>query len=104
MVTLLCGLRARVAKDRATPVQGSTDMPNTSPGMPVWVDLATTDLAGATEFYTQLFGWTAHPSPEPEAMGYTIFNKDGKAAAGMGPVMGEGAPVAWTTQIHVVDA
>ena len=85
-------------------VRRSEDMANMSPGMPIWVDLATSDLAGATEFYTQLFGWTAHVSPEPEAMGYTIFNKDGKQAAGMGPLLGEGAPVAWSTQFHVVDA
>ncbi|MGC5022631.1 VOC family protein [Micromonospora sp. DT47] len=79
-------------------------MANTSPGMLVWVDLSTSDLAGATDFYTQLFGWTAHVAPEPEAMGYTIFNKDGKPAAGAGPLMAEGNPVAWLTHLNVTDA
>ena len=27
------------------------------PGMPIWLDLATTDLAAAREFYGVLFDW-----------------------------------------------
>ena len=29
------------------------------PGTICWIDLASTDAAGATEFYCELFGWTA---------------------------------------------
>ena len=28
-------------------------------GVPSWIDLGTTDVAGATAFYTGLFGWDA---------------------------------------------
>ncbi|WP_020519957.1 VOC family protein [Catelliglobosispora koreensis] len=58
---------------------------------------------GARDFYTNLFGWPAHVSPEPEAMGYTLFHKDGKAAAAAGPLMNQAMPVAWMTQVSVTD-
>ena len=29
------------------------------PGTICWIDLASTDADGATEFYCELFGWTA---------------------------------------------
>lgn len=72
-------------------------------GTPSWVDLATPDLDGARTFYSALFGWTPIPSPEPEAGGYTNFLLDGKAVAGVGPIMGEQQPPAWTTYIATDD-
>ena len=48
-----------------------------APGVPTWVDLSTTDLKGATGFYTQLFGWDAEVTPEPEAGGYTTYRIEG---------------------------
>lgn len=74
------------------------------PGTPIWVDLGTSDLADAQRFYGELFGWTAHVSPEPQAGGYTIFNKDGKPVAGAGPLFSEDQPVAWSTYVATDDA
>lgn len=72
-------------------------------GVPSWVDLGTANLEDATRFYTGLFGWTAHVSGD-EYGGYTIFNVAGRAAAGAGPLFGEGQPTAWSTYIATVDA
>lgn len=79
-------------------------MTATAPGIPNWVDLGTSDLVSATRFYTQLFGWTAHVSPEPEAGGYTIFTKDGKPVAGAGPLFAADQPTVWSTYIATDDA
>ncbi|HEU4346647.1 MAG TPA: VOC family protein [Actinoplanes sp.] len=73
------------------------------PGVPTWVDLGTADLEDATRFYTGLFGWTAHVSGD-EYGGYTIFNLDGRPAAGAGPLFGEGQPTAWSTYLATADA
>jgi predicted enzyme related to lactoylglutathione lyase len=74
------------------------------PGAPSWVDLASPDLAATKAFYTELFGWTAHTAPEPEAGGYTIFNLDGVPAAAAGPQFNEGQPPAWTWYAAAPDA
>jgi predicted enzyme related to lactoylglutathione lyase len=74
------------------------------PGVPNWVDLGTADLDDAKRFYTGLFGWTAHVSPEPEAGGYTIFNLGDLPVAGAGPLFGEGQPTAWSTYLAAEDA
>jgi predicted enzyme related to lactoylglutathione lyase len=55
------------------------------PGTPCWADLATPDLAEARRFYPELFGWTGRITPEPEAGGYTVFLREGRAVAGAGP-------------------
>jgi len=76
----------------------------TTPGVPNWVDLGTADLEDAKRFYTDLFGWTAYVSPEPEAGGYTTFHLDGLPVAGAGPLFGEGQPTAWSTYIGTADS
>ncbi|HVF74931.1 MAG TPA: VOC family protein [Acidimicrobiales bacterium] len=73
-----------------------------APGTPSWVDLASTDLPGSIAFYGALFGWEA-ADQGPEAGGYTIFMKDGKAVAGLGPQFAEGAPPNWATYVSVAD-
>lgn len=75
-----------------------------APGVPTWVDLSTTDLKSATEFYTDLFGWDPEVSPEPEAGGYTTFRIDGRQVAGAGPIQGEAQPPMWTTYVESTDA
>jgi predicted enzyme related to lactoylglutathione lyase len=75
-----------------------------TPGVPNWVDLGTADLEDAKRFYTDLFGWTAHVSPDPEFGGYTIFNLGGLPVAGAGPLFGEGQPTAWSTYIATADS
>jgi uncharacterized protein len=74
------------------------------PGMPVWVDLATTDVAAATRFYCELFGWTGRVAEEPEAGGYSTFMRDGNSVAAVGGVMDEGQPPAWTSYFGTADA
>lgn len=74
------------------------------PGRPCWVDLGTTDPAGARSFYNELFGWTADVDPRPEAGGYALFRYGGHAVAGCGPIMMEGMPPVWGTYIATADA
>ena len=38
------------------------------PGLPAWADLSTTDLPGAVDYYSNLFGWTPVEAIEPEAV------------------------------------
>ncbi|MDG4827929.1 VOC family protein [Solwaraspora sp. WMMD1047] len=78
--------------------------PVIAPGVPNWVDLGTSDLADAIRFYAGLFGWTAQVTPQPEAGAYTIFQLDGVAVAGAGPLFGEGQSTAWSTYLATDDA
>lgn len=41
-------------------------------GVPCWIDLASSDPALATDFYCQLFGWSAQQGGE-EYGGYVTF-------------------------------
>ena len=67
-------------------------------GTPCWVDLSVPDVAGALAFYAAVVGWTFVDSG-PELGGYHIAQVDGRAAAGVGPIMQEGQPAAWTMYI-----
>ena len=51
------------------------------PGTFCWVDLATTDPAGAKAFYGELFGWEAEDIPVGEAGAYTMLRLDGMRSA-----------------------
>jgi predicted enzyme related to lactoylglutathione lyase len=73
-----------------------------TPGVPNWVDLGTPDLEDTIRFYSALFGWEAEVSGE-EYGGYTTFRLDGRAAAGAGPLYGEGQQTAWSTYISTDD-
>jgi len=77
-------------------------MTGPTPGLPTWVDLGTADVADAQRFYTALFDWTAHVSGDDYG-GYTIFNLDGRPAAGAGPLFGDGQPTAWSTYFATAD-
>lgn len=55
-------------------------------GVPSWIDLGTTDVAGATRFYGELFGWEAGDMPTDQGMPSTVFTKHGKVVAGCGPI------------------
>ena len=50
-------------------------------GAPCWVDLMSSDSAGARTFYPQLLGWEAE-EPAPEFGGYFNFNRNGVRVAG----------------------
>jgi uncharacterized protein len=72
------------------------------PGVPMWIDLGTSDLEAAGRFYASLFGWEFQ-SAGPDAGGYGFFMLRGKMVAGAGPLMSEQQPVAWSTYIHSAD-
>lgn len=71
------------------------------PGVPCWIDLATSDVDGAVAFYSSVLGWEVDPEPAPT--GYRICHRGGAAAAAIGPVRGD-APVAWTLYVASDDA
>jgi predicted enzyme related to lactoylglutathione lyase len=71
---------------------------------PVWIDLGSKDPAGSRAFYSQLFGWEVHVSPDPQYGGYGRALLDGKDAAGIGPAMSPEQPTAWTVYIGTSDA
>ena len=76
-----------------------------APGTPCWLDLGTPDLDAAIAFYGELFDWGCVRGG-PEVGGYSTFTKDGRAVAGVGPLMNEHQPVVWTMYLssHYVDA
>ena len=78
------------------------------PGMFSWVDLTTSDAAGARAFYTALFGWEPVDNPVDDTNVYTMFNKNGKNAAAMfqmTPDMAEqGTVTGWNAYATVSDA
>jgi len=67
-----------------------------------WLDLGTSDVSGAIDFYGDVLGWTAEPGP-PETGGYCRAQVDGRDVAGIGPQMNESQPVAWTVYIQTPD-
>lgn len=80
-----------------------TEKTSYRPGEPTWIDLGTPDLDGAITFYGQLFGWEVHRGSE-EFGGYSMFQRDGRHVAGVGPLMNPAQPPAWSTYISVEDA
>lgn len=79
-----------------------------APGTPSWVDLGTTDLDAAKDFYAGIFGWDLEDSPVPGGTSYTMASREGMAVAGMMDQTAEqvqmGVPPAWNTYVTVTDA
>lgn len=75
---------------------------NFSPGTPSWVDLGTTDVAGATAFYGSLFGWTVEDLG-PDSGGYGLIRKDGKQVAGIGPATDPARGTSWSVYLATDD-
>ena len=73
------------------------------PGTICWIDLASTDAAGATQFYCDLFGWTA-TEPIENAGGYRMLLHDGRQVAGLAPVWGDTDGSSWSTYVASADA
>jgi len=73
------------------------------PGSICWIDLASTDAAGATQFYCDLFGWTA-TEPIENAGGYRMLLRDGRQVAGLAPVWGDTDGSTWSTYVASADA
>ncbi len=74
-------------------------------GAPCWIDLVSSDLDRAQDFYGRLFGWTSEAGG-PEFGGYVSFTKDDVGVAGAMPKtpdMGE-MPDVWSIYLSVDDA
>jgi predicted enzyme related to lactoylglutathione lyase len=78
------------------------------PGTICWLDLHTTDTAGAKAFYGALFGWNADDVQADGQVIYGLFKKTGKDVAGLGQLMPEqqaqGVPPHWMTYVAVESA
>ena len=72
-------------------------------GTPCWVDISVPDVTAGTAFYAAVLGWDFVDSGE-EYGHYNIAQVEGRAAAGLGPVMAEGTPTAWTLYFASDDA
>ena len=53
------------------------------PGAFCWNELQTRDVAGATQFYTELFGWTSKTTKNAMGGDYTEFLNRDRSGAGM---------------------
>ena len=73
------------------------------PGVPCWVDLATTDVAEAQAFYAAVLGWS-FPPLDADYGGYLIAEVGGAAAAGIGPLQGDEQRPSWTVYLASDDA
>lgn len=69
-----------------------------APATPCWAELATSDPAAATIFYSGLFGWQV----TQDAAGRTIFTLGDLVVAGVAPVS-DGRPPVWLTYISTED-
>ncbi|CAJ1579996.1 VOC family protein [[Mycobacterium] wendilense] len=75
----------------------------TALGAPCWIDLASSDLDRAKDFYGGIFGWTFE-SAGAEYGGYTTARKDGRKVAGlMANDPQWQMPDAWSTYLHTAD-
>ena len=72
-------------------------------GAPCWIDLASSDVDRAQDFYGTVFGWTFE-STGPEYGGYINAAKDGHPVAGLMANNPESqAPDGWTTYFDTAD-
>ncbi|BBY05523.1 VOC family protein [Mycobacterium noviomagense] len=72
-------------------------------GAPTWIDLTSSDVDRAQDFYGSLFGWTFE-SAGPEYGGYINAAKDGHPVAGLMANNPEWqSPDHWTTYFHTAD-
>jgi hypothetical protein len=79
-----------------------------TPGTFSWVDLTTTDQAGAKDFYSGLFGWEITDNPVGDDMVYSMATIGGKSVAAISPQPQQqremGAPPVWNSYITVASA
>jgi predicted enzyme related to lactoylglutathione lyase len=69
----------------------------------VHVELHTTDLARAREFYTGLFGWKLQDVPMPGNGSYTMIDVGGGTGGGMMAAQRSGQPSHWLAYVGVDD-
>jgi predicted enzyme related to lactoylglutathione lyase len=74
------------------------------PGEFCWNELLTSDVATAGRFYTDLFGWSTVIHELGESGRYTIFQHDGKDAAGMMQMPSQAqSPPLWLPYVLTTD-
>jgi uncharacterized protein len=72
-------------------------------GAPIWIDLATSDIERAKQFYGSVFGWTFETAG-PEYGGYVNAFSGGHPVAGMMANDPQwNSPDGWTTYLHTAD-
>ena len=68
-----------------------------------WVDLATSDVPAAKEFYNGLFGWDYLDMPTPEGSHYSLCQIEGYNVAGLSnlpaEMMAQNIPPIWSSYI-----
>lgn len=69
----------------------------------VHVELNTTDIATAKNFYSQLFGWTLTDVPMPNGAVYTMINVGEGTGGGMWQSPVPGVPSFWLAYAQVDD-
>jgi predicted enzyme related to lactoylglutathione lyase len=74
-----------------------------APGTPSWVDLQTSDQAGAKTFYSALFGWSYDDNPVDGGAVYSMAQKNGRDVAAIAPLPMPGVPPHWNTYVTVAD-
>ncbi|MER6689289.1 VOC family protein [Streptomyces minutiscleroticus] len=72
-------------------------------GAPNWLDVGTSDLAGATAFYRALFGWDFRPAG-PGGDGYGMFRLADRTVAGGMQTTPEMGPPSWTVYFRTPEA
>jgi predicted enzyme related to lactoylglutathione lyase len=78
------------------------------PGSFCWVELGTSDPAGAKKFYQSLFGWGSQDRPMGPDFIYTILQSEGQDAAALYKLMpdqvSQGVPPHWLSYVAVDSA
>jgi uncharacterized protein len=69
----------------------------------VHVELNTSDLARAKEFYGKLFAWKLQDMPMPGGDSYTMIDPEGGTGGGMMKSKQPGAPSFWLSYVDVDD-
>jgi predicted enzyme related to lactoylglutathione lyase len=70
---------------------------------PAWIELSTTDPAGARDYYSRLFGWDIETIQDPQYGGYSMARDGGDDVAGITPQQAPGAPAAWGVYVGTDD-
>jgi predicted enzyme related to lactoylglutathione lyase len=83
----------------------SGDPPDQEPRLNewLWTELWTSDVAGASEFYSDLLGYELETVALYENNTYRVLQRDGRPRAGMLPVPTEDIPPNWLVYIRVDD-
>jgi uncharacterized protein len=69
-----------------------------------WNELATTDQAGALDFYGRLFGWTSHEAMSMGEIGdYRFLDHHGVRLGAVSPYLEESASPIWSYYFRVAD-